>query len=83
VDINQALVIYCTTFDTALENLLGAIFRKNFNALYDASEAKSIDFKRLVALGSVEGVADDLRKKVIRKFTFDDITQGSTSSSRT
>lgn len=73
--INQALVNYCTILDTALENLLDAIFRKNINALYGASEAKSIDFKRLVALGSVEAVADDLRKKVIRKFTFDDITQ--------
>lgn len=73
--INQALVNYCTILDTALENLLDAIFRKNLNALYGASEAKSIDFKRLVALGSVEAVAGDLRKKVIRKFTFDDITQ--------
>ena len=73
--INQALVIYCTILDMALENLLDAIFRKNSNALYGASEAKSIDFKKLVALGSVEAVADDLRKKVIRKFTFDDITQ--------
>lgn len=73
--LNQALVIYCTILDTALEQLLDAIFRKNEMALYGVSEAKSIDFKKMIALGSIDAVKEDFRKKVIKNFSFEEISQ--------
>ena len=73
--LNQALVIYCTILDIALEQLLDAIFRKNEMALYGVSESKNIDFKKIIELGSIEAVKEEFRKKVIKGFSFEEIAQ--------
>jgi hypothetical protein len=71
--INQALVIYCTILDTFLESIVDAIFRQNVKILYGVSASKNIDLKKLIDLGSVDVVIQEVRAKEVKGFSHDDV----------
>lgn len=73
--LNQALVSFCTIMDSFLDSILDALFRHNPKMLYGISGAKNVELKRLVELGSVEAVVEDIRTKEIRSFSNESIAE--------
>jgi hypothetical protein len=71
--LNQCLVTYCTILDSFLDSTLDAVFQHNPNILYGVAEAKNIELKKLVELGTVDAVIREIRAKEIRNFSNDDI----------
>lgn len=71
--LNQALVIYCTIFDVFLENVLEAILRQNVKILHGVTASKNFDLKKIIDLGSVEAIVDEVRAKVIKDFSHESI----------
>lgn len=73
--LNQGLVMFCTVMDIFLETVLESILRSNVQILYGVAGAKNIDLKHAVGLGSLDAVIDEIRKKEIRKFCFEEIEE--------
>jgi hypothetical protein len=71
--LNQGLVMVCTTMDVYLEHVVEAIFRKRNELLYSAAEAKTVDLRRVVELGSVDAIVASIREKEVQRFGFMDI----------
>ncbi len=71
--INQGLVMLCTKFDAFLENVVDVILTKKPELLYSIAEAKTLELKRIVRLGSVEAIIGEIKAKEIRRFSFEEI----------
>src|SRR5262245_8301835 len=71
--LNQALVTYCTIFDSFLDSTLDAVLQHNPKLLYGLSGAKNIELKKVIELGSVDAIVREIRAKEIRNFSNDDI----------
>jgi hypothetical protein len=67
--LNQCLVSFCTILDSFLDSTLDAVLQHNPKILYGTSEAKQIELKKLVELGTVEAVVRDIRSKEIKSFS--------------
>jgi hypothetical protein len=68
--VNQGVVMLCTLLDVYWEDTLDAIFRKQVQLLYRPDEARTIDLRQVVELGSVEAVVTDFRQREVRRFGF-------------
>jgi hypothetical protein len=71
--LNQGLVMLCTIFDVFLEHVLEVLFTARIELLYAPDEARRIDLKTIVALGSVNAVVTEFRQREIRRFSFHNI----------
>lgn len=73
--LNQGLVMLCTVMDIFLETVLESILRSNVQILYGVAGAKNIELKHAVELGSLDAIIDEIRKKELRKFSFEEIEE--------
>ena len=70
--LNQGLVMLCTILDVFFEHVVEVIFKKEPKRLLDSEEARKVDLRSVIELGSTEAVMSDFIEKEVRRFGFQD-----------
>jgi hypothetical protein len=71
--LNQGLVALCTIMDAFLEHVVETVFKHRVELLYSAAEARAVDLKNIVKLGSVDKIVEHIRNRELKRFSFSDI----------